>query len=169
MRALLSPTALGTSDCGTSSVTRDRRTGLSKALIVPKTSDSAKRVGTVAWPVSTRTERVVARARNAVWVASIMRWWSTRSATTPAQAPSRRIGRNSAAVTRPRATPLPVRSRTTHTMATDCIQVPAWLTIWPPKKRRKLRLSKERKVSCAARRMRRVIEGWVGDGITSPN
>ena len=54
-------------------------------------------------------------------------------------------------------------------MATDCIQVPAWLTIWPPKKRRKLRLSKERKVSCAATRMRRVIERWGGDGITSPN
>ena len=60
--------------------------------------------------------------------------------------------------------PLPVTCSTTHAMATDCIQVPAWLTAWPAKKRRKFRLSNERKVSWAASR-RRVIGG--GRGRTS--
>ena len=145
--ALLSPTALATSGSGTSSTTSARRDGLSKALMTPKTSDSPNSAPTVTWSVRVSADSVVARIRNADWVQSISRWRSTRSAITPAQAPSTRMGRNSAAVTRPRATPLPVRSNTSQVIATDCIHVPAWLMSWPPKNRRKLRLASERKVT----------------------
>src|ERR671912_523066 len=155
--ALLRPTALGTSVRGTSSTTSARRDGLSKALIVPNTSDSTNSAATVMRSVSVSTDSVSASRRNAACVPIIMRWRSTRSAITPAHAPTSRIGRNSAAVTRPRATPLPVMSSTTQVMATDCIHVPAWLTSWPPKNRRKLRLPKDRKVSCPATRSRSVM------------
>src|SRR5918995_544548 len=157
--ALLRPTALGTSVLGTSSTTSARRDGLSKALIVPNTSDSTNSAATVMRSVSVSTDRVSATSRNAACVPIIMRWRSTRTAITPAHAPTSRIGRDSGAV----AMPMPVTSSTTQVMATDCIPVPAWLTSWPPKNRRKLRLPKERKVSCPATRRRSVMSAALED------
>src|ERR671910_2078499 len=161
--ALLRPTALGTSVLGTSSTTSARRDGLSNALIVPNTSDSTNSAATVMRSVSVSTDSVSASRRNAACVPIIMRWRSTRSAITPAHAPTSRSGGNSAGVTRPGATPLPVMSSTAQVMATDCIHVPAWLTSWPPKNRRKLRLPKERKVSCPATRRRSVMSAALED------
>ena len=56
------------------------------------------------------------------------------------------MGRNWSPTTIPRATPLPVRCRTSHAWATDCIHVPDTEMSWAVKYRRKLRTRSELKV-----------------------
>ena len=55
---------------------------------------------------------------------------SNRSAMTPPNGASSRVGRNCIATTVPSAVPLPVSSSTSHDWARPCIQVPLNDTIW---------------------------------------
>ena len=106
--------------------------------------------GTVAAPASTTMPRAIDWTMAAAWrTVSILRL-SDRSAMAPAHAPSRSIGPNWNAMSRPRATPESVSFRTSSVWVTIVSQLPVWLTSWPPKNRRKLRWWRERKVSEAA-------------------
>ena len=124
MRVLLRPTALGMSTSGTRSVTNARRVGFSSAVTVPAAKVSRKIDQSAAEWVSTSTANAMATTAPIAFM--IMSRWcrSRRSASTPPQAPRRRMGRNCAAVTSPTATPLSVRASTNSPMATICIQVP---------------------------------------------
>ena len=78
--------------------------------------------------VKVSTVNATATSAKADWVRIVNLSRSTRSATTPPQAPSSRTGKNWAAVTTPRAMPLSVSWSTSQITVTVCIHVPDWLT-----------------------------------------
>ena len=130
---LLRLTALTTRSGPTISIAKLCRVGLSIALTEPRTKTSASTIHASTAPAETIAKR--ARAGNTIsaWVTISNRRLSKRSASSPPQAPKRRIGRNCSAVVMPTMTPLPVNERTSQISATICIQLPDSETICPPK------------------------------------
>ncbi len=107
--------------------------GLSTELTEPRTKTSANTIHGSTAPVAVRPQSASAgRAIVACVTISSLRL-GQRSASTPPQAPKRRIGRNWSADVTPTATPLPVSSRISHISATICIQLPLSETICPAK------------------------------------
>jgi hypothetical protein len=106
---VFSPTALGTSDVGTISTTKDRRAGLSKATVTPPIAASTYTATTGGDPVNASAARAKDCSIATDWTASSRRRLSERSATNPAHGPSSRTGPNWAAASTPSATPEPVR------------------------------------------------------------
>ncbi len=94
MTAVFNDVAFGISCGSTSSVTRARRAGLSKALTVPSSSDRAKITGTLIAPLRSSRPSRIACAASADWVMIDIRRRLCVSATAPAHAPSSSIGRN---------------------------------------------------------------------------
>ncbi len=93
----------------------------------------------------------MAAAASMTELVSVMsRRLSWRSMTTPAQAPSRSVGANWIAVSRPSAVPLSVSRYTSSVWAASWTQVPVKLMPWVTKKIRKFRCWSDRNVSAVA-------------------
>jgi hypothetical protein len=132
-RTLLRLTALTTRSGPTISIAKLCLVGLSTALTVPRTKTSVITIQGATTPLAEIASRASAGAAISAWVTISSRRLAKRSASTPPQAPKRRIGRNCNAVVIPTATPLPVSERTSQTSATICIQLPESETICPAK------------------------------------
>ena len=85
------------------------------------------------------TAKAIDWAISPAWVIVSSRSLLDRSATSPANADSTRIGPNWQAASAPTATPLLVRCRTSSVSATIVSQLPEFEISWPMKNRRKLR------------------------------
>ena len=135
--AELSETALPTSSGPTISMANDWRTGMSTALAQPRARASRMTIQSSTTPLRVRTARIA--ARTIITACTAMSVWrlGRTSASTPANRPRRRTGRNWAADTMPSHSGSPsVSSRTSQAWATCCIQVPTSETAWPVKNSR---------------------------------
>jgi hypothetical protein len=129
----LSATALTTRSAPTISLTNAWRAGLSMARTVPRTSTSPKTIHASTAPPAASAQSASAGIAISVCVIVSSRRLSSRSASTPPQLPSSRIGRNCRPAVMPTAAPLPVSSTISHISATICIQLPEMETTWPAK------------------------------------
>ena len=128
--------ALTTRPEPTISETKACRAGLSTAETRPRMSTSAKTIQASTCPLSVSSHMASAGTAMSACVWTISRRFGIRSASSPPQAPSRRIGRNWSAAVRPTATPLPVSETISHISATVCIQLPLIEMTCPANQRR---------------------------------
>ena len=85
-------------------------------------------------PLSVSPASTSGKTIESVWVTRMMRWRLTRSATVPPIVANRKTGASVTNEVTPRSADDPVRRKTSHDSATDCIQVPVSEMSWPPKK-----------------------------------
>ena len=131
--ALLRPTALGRCSCGTISLTKVCRAGLSSAVTTPSRRANTKTIHSCATPVTTSAPSPKARRPRPHCVIISRRRFCIRSAMRPPYGASSSIGRNCRPVVIPTASAeWSVRMvRTSQSWATRCIQVPMLDTIAP--------------------------------------
>jgi hypothetical protein len=85
------------------------------------------------WPPAVRPQSASAGSAMQSCVTVSSARLSSRSASTPPQAPNSSTGRNWSPAVNPTAAPLPVSCTISHISATICIQLPEIETTWPAK------------------------------------
>ena len=98
---------------------------MSTASTIPRSSTSAHTIHGTITPLAVSANMPSAGTAMSACVTERMRRLESRSASTPPQAPTSRMGRNWSAAVRPTAAPEPVSFRMSHVSATICIQLPA--------------------------------------------
>ena len=139
----------------TISTTNDWRAGVSKALMIPCTTCRRSTCVTVITPPSVSTASATDCSIESTCVTTRIRCRFERSTRTPANGARIRVGICPQNPTTPRSNAEPVSRYTSQLVAMRVIHVPTRETLWPPKKRRKLRdararVSRGRSRSCIA-------------------